>query len=145
MHGPGRRSGVGRDGRTIDAGPAPSDAPLDAGEARPRRGPCVTFARDRRPPRRARELLSAAVGAVLLVLALVLPVLGAPPGPTKLWHPDVAPRAADSATPVTFTITYRNAHALPPDYVRGVVGGQAYPMSGAGTDWKAGVGCTCAP
>jgi hypothetical protein len=99
----------------------------------------VTFARDRRPPRRARELLTAAVGAVLLVLALGLPALAAPPGPTKLWHPDVAPRAADSATPVTFTITYRNAHALPPDYVRVAVAGQTYPMSGAGTDWKAGV------
>lgn len=104
----------------------------------------MTFARDRRPPRRARELLTAAVGAVLLVLALGLPVLGAPPGPTKLWHPDVAPRAADSATPVTFTVTYRNAHALPPDYVRVVVAGQAYAMSGAGTDWKAGVVFTVA-
>ena len=108
----------------------------------------MTFARDRRPPRRARELLTAAVGAVLLVLALGLPVLGvsagSPPGPTKLWYPDVTPRAADSATPVTFTITYRNAHALPPDYVRVVVAGQTYPMSGAGTDWKAGVVFTVA-
>jgi hypothetical protein len=103
----------------------------------------VTFARYRRPPRRARELLTAAVGAFLLVLTLGLPVLGvsagSPPGPTKLWYPDVAPRAADSATPVTFTVTYRNAHALPPDYVQVVVAGQTYPMTGAGTDWKAGV------
>jgi hypothetical protein len=72
------------------------------------------------------------------VLALSLPVLGAPPGPTKLLDPDVSPRATDSATLVTFTITYRNAHALPPDYVRVAVGGRTYPMAGGGTDWKAG-------
>jgi hypothetical protein len=77
---------------------------------------------------------------VLLLLALSLPVLGAPPpGPTKLLEPDVAPRTADAATPVTFSITYRNAHALPPDYVRVAVAGGTYAMSGAGTDWKAGV------
>jgi len=99
----------------------------------------VTVVRDRRPARRARELLIAAWGAVLLVLAFSLPVLGAPPGPTKLLSPDVSPREADSATPVTFTVTYWNAHGLPPDYVRVAVGGRTYPMTGAGTDWKAGV------
>ncbi|MCI0584863.1 MAG: SH3 domain-containing protein [Chloroflexi bacterium] len=99
----------------------------------------MTVVRDRRPARRARELLIAAWGAVLLVLAFSLPVLGAPPGPTKLLSPDVSPREADSATPVTFTVTYWNAHALPPDYVRVAVGGRTYPMTGAGTDWKAGV------
>lgn len=99
----------------------------------------MTFVRDRRPARRARELLVAAGGAVLLLLALWLPVLGAPPGPTKLLDPGIAPGTADSATPVTFTITYRNAHALPPDYVRVAVAGATYPMTGAGTDWKAGV------
>ena len=99
----------------------------------------MTFVRDRRRPRRARELLVAAWGAVLLLLALSLPVLGAPPGPTKLLSPDVAPRVADTATSITFTITYRNAHALPPDYVRVATAGRTYPMSGVGTDWKAGV------
>ncbi len=99
----------------------------------------MTFARHRRPPRRARELLTAAVAAVLLVLALGLPVLGAPQGPTRLLSPDVAPRAGDTATPITFTVTYRNAHAVQPEYVRVVVAGQTYAMSGDGADWKAGV------
>ncbi|MEW5990219.1 MAG: SH3 domain-containing protein [Chloroflexota bacterium] len=99
----------------------------------------MTVVRDRRPARRARELLVAAWGAALLLLALTLPVAGAPPGPTKLLDPVVSPRATDAATPVTFTITYRNAHALPPDYVRVAVGEQRYAMAGNGSDWKAGV------
>ncbi|TAK00859.1 MAG: SH3 domain-containing protein [Chloroflexota bacterium] len=99
----------------------------------------MTVVRERRPARRARELLVAAWGAALLLLALSLPVLAAPPGPTKLLSPDVTPRQADAATPVAFTITYRNAHALPPEYVRVAVGGRTYPMTGDGTDWKAGV------
>ena len=99
----------------------------------------MTVVRITRPARRARELLVAAWGAALLLLALSLPVLGAPPGPTKLLDQVISPRTADAATPITFTVTYRNAHALPPDYVRVAVAGRTYAMTGAGTDWKAGV------
>ncbi|HET9436225.1 MAG TPA: SH3 domain-containing protein [Candidatus Limnocylindrales bacterium] len=101
----------------------------------------MTFVRDRRAARRARELLASAVAAMLLLLALGLPALGAgkPIGPTQLVDPEVAPLAADSATPITFRVTYRNFHDLPPEYVRVAVAGAVLAMSGSGTDWKAGV------
>ncbi|HSO30215.1 MAG TPA: SH3 domain-containing protein [Candidatus Sulfomarinibacteraceae bacterium] len=99
----------------------------------------MNIVRARVPARRTRELLASAFGAVLLLLALTLPALGAPIGPTKLESPIVEPRAADTGTPITFTVTYRNAHALPPEYVRVAVAGATYSMSGAGSDWKAGV------
>ena len=90
--------------------------------------------------RRTRELVASALGSVLLLLAVSLPVLAAtPPGPTQLQFPDVSPRTAVTTTPITFTVTYWNAHALPPDYVRVVVAGATHAMSGGGTDWKAGV------
>lgn len=99
----------------------------------------MTILRARVPARRARDLLASVVGAVLLLFALVLPAVGAPQGPTKLESPVVSPRSADSATLITFTVTYRNTRALPPDYVRVAVAGTTYPMSGASSDWKAGV------
>jgi len=99
----------------------------------------VTHVRDGVPARRTRELVASALGAVLLLLAVSLPVLAAPPGPTQLQAPDVTPRTADTATPITFTVTYWNAFALPPEYVRAAVAGTTYAMSGNGTDWKAGV------
>ena len=103
----------------------------------------MSFDRTRVPARGARELLTAAFAAGLLLLAFGLPVLaGQPPGPTKLLDPEVTPRTADTATPVTFTVTYWNAHDLPPDYVRVVVAGVTWPMTGAGSDWKAGVAFT---
>ena len=103
----------------------------------------MTFDRTRVPARGARRLLTAAFAAGLLLLALGLPVLaGKPPGPTQLLDPDVTPRSADTATPVTFTVTYWNAHDLPPDYVQVVVAGATWSMTGAGSDWKAGVAFT---
>jgi hypothetical protein len=90
--------------------------------------------------RRTREFVASALGSVLLLLAVSVPVLAAlPPGPTQLQDPDVTPRTGSSTTPITFTVTYWNAHALPPDYVRVVVGGATHAMSGSGTDWRAGV------
>lgn len=91
------------------------------------------------PGRRVGELLAAAFGAALLLLAFSLPVFATPPGPTKLLGPDVAPRTGTTATPITFRVTYRNAHDLPPDYVRVIVGSVTYAMAGSGTDWKSGV------
>ena len=99
----------------------------------------MTIVRARVPVRGPRELLASVLGAVLLLLAVVLPALADPIGPTKLLSPDVNPRTALTTTPVTFTVTYRNAHALPPEYVRVAVAGTTLPMSGAGTDWKSGV------
>lgn len=101
----------------------------------------MTFVRDRRAARRARELLASALAAMLLLLTLGLPALGAgkPIGPTQLVDPEVAPLATDSATPITFRVTYRNFHDLPPEYVRVAVAGAVLAMSGSGTDWKAGV------
>lgn len=102
----------------------------------------MTIVRARVPARRARELLASALAAMLLLLAFSLPALGAPIGPTKLLAPTVEPRLTDTATPVTFSVTYRNAHALPPEYVRVAVAGTTFEMAGAGTDWKSGVAFT---
>lgn len=104
----------------------------------------MTIVQARATARRARELLVSVLGAVLLLFALVMPALGAPPGPTKLESPVVSPRTTDSATPITFTVTYRSPKDLPPEYVRVAVAGTTYSMSGAGTDWKAGVVFTVA-
>jgi hypothetical protein len=100
----------------------------------------VSFVRTRVPVRGVRELLAAAFAAALLILAVGVPVFaGQPPGPTKLLDPEVSPRTADTATPVTFSVTYWNAHDLPPEYVRVVVGGATWSLQGSGSDWKGGV------
>ncbi|MBF8289141.1 MAG: hypothetical protein HW391_109 [Chloroflexi bacterium] len=132
VRGPGDR-------RTIESPRHPADPSSETGDLRPSRGLSVAIQRARARDGRARELIAAALGATLLLLAFGLPALGAPIGPTKLLLPEVSPRAADSATSIAFTVTYRNAHALPPEYVRVSVAGRTLPMTGNGTDWKAGV------
>lgn len=89
--------------------------------------------------RRSRDLLAAALGSSLLLLALVPPSLGAPLGPTRLLVPIVTPRTADTTMPITFRVTYRNAHDNPPEYVRVEVGATTYPMTAGTGNWKRGV------
>lgn len=90
-------------------------------------------------PHGARHLFSAAVAAVLLLVALALPA-GAVEGPTKLFDPDVSPRSGAPTTTITFTVDYRNREGSAPSYVRVVIDGTAHAMTGdGGSDWKKGV------
>ncbi len=79
------------------------------------------------------------MAAAFLALAMVVPALGAPVGPTKLENPDVSPRSGTTTTLIAFSVTYRSTHDLPPEYVRVVVGSTTYPMSATETTWKQGV------
>ena len=74
-----------------------------------------------------------------LGLAFVVGPVAAVSGPTSLRAPSVEPRSAPPGTPVTLEVTYVNHEGSAPAYVRVVVGAAAYPMSGSGSDFKAGV------
>jgi hypothetical protein len=83
--------------------------------------------------------LIAACAAVLVVLALVLPVL-AVEGSTKLLDPSVSPRTGTTATTIVFKVVYRNREGSAADYVKVVIDGKAHLMSSDGTtDWHDGV------
>ena len=126
------------DARTIAAGSHRGDALHNDGRDCPWRGIRVPGVRDRQA-RRGVRLLAAVMAAGLLCLALVLPTLGAAVGPTKLENPTVTPRSGNTATQVTFSVTYRSALGTAPDYVRAVVGSTTYPMSATASTWKQGV------
>jgi hypothetical protein len=83
--------------------------------------------------------LIAACAAILVALALVLPVL-AVEGSTKLLDPSVSPRTGTTATTITFTVVYRNREGSAADFVKVVIDGTAHPMTSDGTtDWHDGV------
>lgn len=70
---------------------------------------------------------------------LALPA-AADAGPVRLDSPSVSRSTGTTATPFTFTVTYRHRAGSPPATVRVVVGGTAHQMvAGAGDRWKKGV------
>ncbi|MEX2011798.1 MAG: hypothetical protein WEF51_06150 [Chloroflexota bacterium] len=85
----------------------------------------------------ARSFTSVIAVAVLLA-TLALPAAAA--GPVKLSSPSVSPSGGTTATPFTFTVTYRHRAGSPPANLRLVVEGIAHPMVASGGDgWKRGV------
>ena len=88
--------------------------------------------------RLAANPLLAACAAVLVVLALAAPVVAAE-GPTKLFQPNVSPRAGTTSTRIVFTVWYRNREGSAPDHVSAVVDGVAHAMTAHGSDWRDGV------
>jgi hypothetical protein len=99
----------------------------------------LSFIRVHPGSRGARGVLGAVATAVVLLLALALPV-GAGEGPTKLFDASVGPRTGTPTTTITFAVTYRNREGSAPAYVHVLIDGTVHAMSGDGSsDWKQGV------
>ncbi|MGK2851457.1 MAG: hypothetical protein ACSLFN_11165, partial [Candidatus Limnocylindrales bacterium] len=122
--------------RTRAPGPAGGIIELldhDRQHPHPRRAPGSTV-------RRSAGGWSAAARALLVAVALLVALItpaAAGSGPTRLSDGDVSPRAATTATSVTFTVLYRNREGSPADWVRVSVAGAAHAMTrSGGEDWK---------
>lgn len=98
-----------------------------------------SFERRSQVRRVAASPLIAACAAFLVLLSLVVPVL-AGEGPTKLFQPNVTPRAGTTATTITFTVWYRNREGSEPDHVSVQIDGVEHAMTSDGTaNWHDGV------
>jgi len=89
--------------------------------------------------RLGRPATRAALAAALLLGVSALPA-AAGDGPTALLTPEIAPTTADTATTITFAVTYRSAQGAGPAYVRVRIGSATHDMATATSsqDWKQG-------
>ncbi len=84
--------------------------------------------------------LRASLASLLLVLAAVLPALaGSSTVVVTLTSPTATPTTGTTSTVVTFSVIYRNANGLAPDYVNVNVAGGSYLMDASGDRWLRGV------
>ena len=85
------------------------------------------------------SVLAAVVAALLLVLAALPAAAGN--GPSDLGSPAVSPETGTTATPITFSVTYRSSKGQAPDYVQVVVGSKTFRMAKTAgyEEWKNGV------